>query len=104
MAANPLSTQMAEALALVPTILSLLNKIPEAVHGASELKQTMRQRCSEYESMLAYLSSKPDLVDANGLEHELDRLRDLFTQVPIWLVAFNRNVLSRSGCSRLMMG
>lgn len=73
--------QMAEALVLLPTVMALLRKIPEAVQGAVDLKRTLRERYCDYASILEPLESNPDVVAAKGITPELKRLNELFSQV-----------------------
>lgn len=77
---------MAETLILVPTVLGLLRKIPDAVQGADDVKHVLRERYKDYASMLAPLESNPELAAAKGLTPELLRLKELFAQV--WCETF----------------
>lgn len=72
---------MAEVLILVPTVIGLLRKIPDAVQGADDAKRVLRERCRDYASMLAPLESNPEMATAKGITPELLRLRELFAQV-----------------------
>lgn len=65
----------------VQAALALLRRVVAAVQALKDVKTDLHQRYADYSSVLKSLESKPDVIEANHIKTELDRLRELFTRV-----------------------
>lgn len=85
------------SLSLVQSVLAPLRLARDAIQGAREIKETLRDRYADYVSMLEPLNQSPGKVKDKGIEHELQRLKDLFNKVKDLV----HNHIANSGDSKL---
>lgn len=74
---------MVDVVTIVEGVLSPLRRIRAAIKGATKIKEDLRQRYDDYSSVVEQVKSKPEVVAANRIEHELERLTKLFARVEI---------------------
>lgn len=86
-----------DPLSLVQSVLAPLRLARDAIQGAQDIKKTMRDRFADYYSMLEPLTQSPEKVKDKGLTRELERLKDLFSNVKDLLQKHTAN----AGDSRL---